>query len=160
MWPWEAYRPPPCCSVSVGRGAPQSQPGDTPVTAGDTPVPARVVPQPEPGVPQSQLGGTPSTLGYPQKGSGTRDQGKNLGLGTPCEQTDWRLWKYYLPVVVVWGILSTRVRYLKRLDGGDTIWMIRKYTLLQKVFFNFCWSRQFRCRFHPFTLKLAQWEYV
>ena len=33
-----------------------------------------------------------------------------------------------------WGILFTRIRYGKRSGGGDTIWMFKKYTLLQKVF--------------------------
>ena len=43
--------------------------------------------------------------GVPQKRPGIRDLEKNLGLGCPpCGQTDWRLWKHYLPVV-----LRTRV---------------------------------------------------
>ena len=36
-------------------------------------------------------------LGYPQKGPGTRDLGKNLGLGYRPLWTDIHLWKQYLP---------------------------------------------------------------
>ena len=53
------------------------------------------VPQTQLGVPQSQPGGTISSPRYPlagtgvslRKGPGARDQGKNMGLGTPPERT-------------------------------------------------------------------------
>ena len=39
--------------------------------------------------------------GTPWKGPLMRDLGKNLGLGyPPCGQTDWCLWKHYLPVIL------------------------------------------------------------
>ena len=75
--PHEANRPQFNLSGGGGGGVPQSWLGVAPVLAREYPCP---------GVPHSQDWGTPP----PRKGPGTRDQGKNLGLGYPSpSESTW-----------------------------------------------------------------------